>query len=153
MCPRHMSTSLPAAVRPSLHPAAPRRRAAPPPSRGTRAPKLRDAELLNLATEWEADASVLRRHGDERVAQVLEECAHRLRLVGAEFSEWLSEEAAARRAGWTTDQVRRHARKFVHTEHVIRESGKFRLRAVVIPRLDPSSSLALGLAMTSAAGA
>jgi hypothetical protein len=91
-------------------------------------------ELSQVLTDWRGEAAVLRRRGDERAARLLEQCASEAAAVADEFTAWLSEEDAARRSGWTGDQVRRHARKFLHTPHVVVDRRVYRLRACIVPR-------------------
>jgi|GEM_PF-3953194 len=94
-------------------------------------------EVPQIIAMWEADATVLRRRGEDRIAQVLEQCARDVHTLSDDFTTWLSEVDAATRAGWTTNRVRRHARAFAHTPHVTRERGVFRLRACIVPRQSP----------------
>jgi hypothetical protein len=91
-------------------------------------------ELADVLADWRGEAAVLRRRGDERAAKLLEQCASEAAIVSDEFTMWLSETDAALRAGWSTDQVRRHARKFLESGHVAYERRAYRLRACIVPR-------------------
>lgn len=91
-------------------------------------------ELAGIIADWRGEAAVLRRRGDERTARILEQCAEEAADVTDEFTQWISEAEAARRAGWSGDQVRRHARKFLNTSHVMYEKRQYRLRACIVPR-------------------
>lgn len=91
-------------------------------------------ELLQILTDWRGEAAVLRRRGDDRAARILEQCAEEASAVSEDFTQWLSEEDAARRSGWTLSKVRRHALAFVQTPHVQVEKRMYRLRACIVPR-------------------
>lgn len=91
-------------------------------------------ELAQVVTDWRGEAAVLRRRGDTRAAGILEQCADEVAQVADEFTTWLSEDAAARRSGWTLSKVRRHALAFLHTPHVVAEKRAYRLRACIVPR-------------------
>lgn len=91
-------------------------------------------DLAQVIADWRGEAAVLRRRGDERAAKMLEQCAGEAATVADEYTLWLSESEAALRAGWSGDQVRRHARKFVETPHVVVERRRYRLRACIVPR-------------------
>jgi hypothetical protein len=91
-------------------------------------------ELVQVVTDWRGEAAVLRRRGDARAATLLEQCADEVSAVSDEYTLWLSEDAAARRSGWTLTKVRRHALAFLHTPHVVMEKRVYRLRACIVPR-------------------
>lgn len=91
-------------------------------------------ELAQVVADWRGEAAVLRRRGDQRAAALLEQCADEVAAVSEEFTGWLTEDAAARRAGWTLTKVRRHALAFLHTPHVQQEKRTYRLRACIVPR-------------------
>jgi hypothetical protein len=91
-------------------------------------------ELAQVVADWRGEAAVLRRRGDSRAATLLEQCASEVAAVSDDFTTWLSEEAAARRSGWTLTKVRRHALAFLHTPHVQQEKRAYRLRACIVPR-------------------
>ena len=91
-------------------------------------------ELRNVVADWLGEAAMFRRRGETSVAITLEQCAADVSAVADDFTTWLSEADAARRSGWSGDQIRRHARKFLHTPHVIFEKRAYRLRACIVPR-------------------
>lgn len=91
-------------------------------------------EIAQVVADWRGEAAVLRRRGDTRVASILEQCADEISGVADEYTAWLSEDAAARRSGWTLTKVRRHALAFLHTPHVQQEKRAYKLRACIVPR-------------------
>lgn len=91
-------------------------------------------ELSQVLADWRGEAAVLRRRGDARVADVLEQCAAEVSSIAEEYTAWMTEEAAARRSGWTLSKVRRHALAFLHTAHVRQEKRAYLLRACIVPR-------------------
>lgn len=91
-------------------------------------------ELAQVVADWRGEAAILRRRGDARAADLLEQCAGEIAAVTEEYTLWLSEDAAARRSGWTLSKVRRHALAYLHTPHVQQEKRAYRLRACIVPR-------------------
>lgn len=91
-------------------------------------------ELTQIVADWRGEAAVLRRRGDTRAAVLIEQCADEVSAVAEEYTLWLTEDAAARRSGWTLSKVRRHALAFLHTPHVQHEKRTYRLRACIVPR-------------------
>lgn len=91
-------------------------------------------EIGQILADWRGEAAVLRRRGDERAARLLEQCADEASVAVDEYTAWLTEEEAARRAGWTPSKVRRHALTFLHTPHVVHEKRAYKLRACIVPR-------------------
>lgn len=91
-------------------------------------------ELYQVLADWRGEAAILRRRGDARVADVLEQCAAEVGGIAEEYTVWMTEEAAARRSGWTLSKVRRHALAFLHTPHVKSEKRAYLLRACIVPR-------------------
>ena len=129
------------AVRPSPS-TSPRRRAvrSAPLGRPDVASEAPDEGIVQMLTALESDAGVFRRYGDTRIATVLENWAREFSKVCCEFTQWLSEEAAARRSGWTTERVRRHAKQYRNTEHVRFKRSRIEVRACIIPRADTISN-------------
>lgn len=91
-------------------------------------------DLSHVLKTWRDDAQVLKRRGDARGAAFLERCASEALAVAEDFTRWLSEGEAALRAGWSTDQVRRHARKFLNTPYVRYEKRQYAVLACIVPR-------------------
>ena len=91
-------------------------------------------DLAQVIADWRGEAAVLRRRGDDRAAKLLEQCAGETAGASAEYTMWLSEGESALRSGWSAEQVRRHARKFLHTPHVRYERRRYILRACIVPR-------------------
>ncbi len=91
-------------------------------------------EIGQVVADWRGEAAVLRRRGDDRAATLLEQCAAEVAAVADEFTTWLTEEAGARRSGWSPAKVRRHALAFLHTPHVRQEKRAYLLRACIVPR-------------------
>ena len=92
------------------------------------------ADLADVIADWREDAAILRRRGDQRTAEVLEQCAADVTGVALEYIVWLSESEAQLRSGWTAGKVRSHARAFLHTPHVRTEKKGYWLRACIVPR-------------------
>jgi hypothetical protein len=91
-------------------------------------------ELGQIIADWRGDAAVLRRRGDERMAQALEQCADQAAEVADEFTAWLSVDEATRRSGWAHAKIVRHARLYLQTPHVRVEKRAYFLRACIVPR-------------------
>lgn len=91
-------------------------------------------ELSDVTASWLSEAEVLRRRHQTVPAAILKQCAEDIAAVSEDFTTWLSESEAARRSGWSVAVIRRHARKFLHTPHVVLTRRSFRLRACIVPR-------------------
>ncbi len=92
------------------------------------------ADLADVIADWREDAAILRRRGEPRTAELLEQCAADVTVVAQEYTAWLSEPEAQLRSGWTAGKVRSHARAFLHTPHVRAEKKGYWLRACIVPR-------------------
>jgi hypothetical protein len=92
-------------------------------------------DLQTVLDRWTADAAVLRRNGEVRLADTLDRCAAEARTAAEEWLTWLSETDAelrsgyraayfkARREGWRRDGNARQVARF-----------KWEYRAAVVPR-------------------
>ncbi|MBC7844099.1 MAG: hypothetical protein H7099_17450 [Gemmatimonadaceae bacterium] len=97
--------------------------------------------LAALVGSMKDEAFVLRRNGAEELARVKQRDAEAIEAAEPDAVTWITEETARLRSGWTITKVRRHAAMYQHTGHAIREKGKWRMLALIIPQRVPQSVL------------
>lgn len=99
----------------------------PPSSDGLR-------ELGQLLADWRGEAAVLRRRGDARAAELLEQCATEVDTVAADYLTWLSETEAMLRSGRARPWLRTRFAEWQREGHARWRGRERQYRALVVPR-------------------
>ena len=93
------------------------------------------SDLQTVLDQWVADAKVLRRNGEVRLADTLDRCAAEVTAAAEEWLTWLTDAEAELRSGYRVAffKARREEwRRQGHARQVAR--FKWEYRAAVIPR-------------------
>jgi hypothetical protein len=106
--------------------------------------------LVLLVSAMRAEADVLAQNGAVDLARVKVKDADAIESAEPDAVRVLSESEAQLRTGWTLLKVRKHAALFQHTGHAWKESGRWRMLAVVVPQRVPRSVLEEGARMEAA---
>lgn len=91
-------------------------------------------DLQTVLDRWRADAAVLRRNGEARLAEALDRCAAEATTASEEWLTWLSEPQAELRSGHAAKwfRARREAwRREGHARECRR--GRWEYRAAIVP--------------------
>lgn len=92
-------------------------------------------DLADVLSMTRADATVLRRHGDTRVADAIDSLCARVERAAEEWLTWLSETDAALKCGYSTGWLRVRFGAWEREGHARRTpNGERQYRACIVPR-------------------
>jgi hypothetical protein len=92
-------------------------------------------DLSQVLADWRGDAAVLRRRGETKQAELLEQCARETQQSAEEWLLWLSEGDAALRAGRTKAWMKARFEQMKREGHARQTGRHTRLyRACAVPR-------------------
>jgi hypothetical protein len=101
--------------------------------------------LEQILADARGDAAVLRRHGDTRVADAIDQLAHQVAHAAEDYLRWLTEDEAMTRSGWSRPRLRRAFPAWERDHLAAREGRVRRYRMLVIPqRGNPEAARAAG---------
>lgn len=97
--------------------------------------------LEQVLADMRGEAQVLRKHGDARTANVLDESVDRVKTAAEDFITWLNEPDAQLRSGRATSWLRSRFAEWSEAGHARKnERGQREYRLVVIPRRADASA-------------
>lgn len=90
--------------------------------------------LDQILADWRGDAAVLRRHGNEHDAELIEKLCHQVSRAAEDYLQWLSEEDAMLQSGHGGEWFRGRFAGWERDGHARRIGRKRYYRQVVVPR-------------------
>ena len=91
--------------------------------------------LEQLLADWLGEAQVLRKNGFRREADDIERRVDEIKLASQEYLEWLSEEDAVLRSGYSEHWLRTRFAGWEHDGHAKKgASGERWYREIIVPQ-------------------
>lgn len=89
--------------------------------------------LEQVLADVRGEAQVLRKHGDARTADVIDQVIDRVRAAAEDYITWLEESDAELRSGHVTRWLRSRFPEWEALGHARREHGRRQYRQCVVP--------------------